>query len=286
MQPLSARRRLVYLLTLVLVFAIALPVTLLYASGFRYKEGTGLVRIGGAFISVPYSGAVVSLNGRVVGESGFLKHDFYIGTLVPNTYTIRVESVGERSWTRTIVVEEQLVTDTQALLIKQQIGLYRLVIATSTSATSSLALATTTRLISAAEDADMRASFLKPPATTTEGAFGELRGEGVFVEHGDTLVRWLNPSEFPPSIFCTRPSACVPVIPIEHAADTTSTDAEFFGGGIVYATAEGGIYFAEADVRPGAIRIPLYLKPGIDFRIVNGRLIVKDESRFYEIQLQ
>jgi len=286
MQPLSARRRLVYLITLILVFAAALPITLLYASGYRYKPGTGVVRIGGAFISVPYSGAEVFLNGHSVGYSGFLKHDFYIGALVPNTYNVSVQSDGMRSWTRTIVVEEQIVTDTHALLIKQNIGVYPLIVATSTSATSSPIVATSTHAISSTEDKDMRAAFAKPEATTTLGAFGELRGEAVFVDHGDTVVRWTNPGEFPPSEFCMHPSLCVQEIPIEHTSALTSTNAEFFIGGVVYTTKEGGVYFSEADVRPGAIQVPLYQKPGADFRIINGQLIVKDGSKLYEIEMQ
>lgn len=286
MQPLSARRRMVYLIILVVVFATALPFTLLYASGYRYKAGVGIVRIGGVFVSVPYSGAVVSLNGRVIGDSGFLNHDFYIGALVPDTYFVRVESAGMRSWTRALVVEEQLVTDTHALLIKQDIGVYRLITATSTAAASSSAIATSTRAIIAAEDKAIKAAFVRQPATTTLGAFGELRGESIFVERGDTFVRWTNTGEFPSSEFCVHPSLCVHEIGIESDPSIKSTNAAFFIGGVVYATAEGGIYFAEADVRPGVIRIPLYEKKGADFRVVNGRLIVKDGSKFYEIQLQ
>ena len=285
MQPLSPRRRLAYLLVLVLVFAAALPITLLYASGYRYKTGTGIVRIGGAFISVPYSGATVYLNGRNVGETGFLKHDFYIGALVPNTYTVRVESPDMRTWNRTIVVEEQLVTDTRALLIKKNVGLIRLQLATTTSATSTPVVSTTTRMLSAAEDKDMKALFLKAPATTTLGAFGELRGESLFVDHGNTYVLWTNNGEFPPSEFCTHPSLCVHEIGIETSSLITSTNAAFFLGGVVYAT-ESGIYFSEADVRPGALHVALYEKKGVDFRIIDGRLIMKDGTKFYEIQLQ
>lgn len=285
MQPLSARRRLIYLLVLILVFVTALPVTILYATGYRYKPGTGLVRIGGIFISVPYSGAKVFLNGKVLGESGFLQHDFYVGTLVPDTYNVSVEEVGMLQWTRSLVVEEQLVTDARALLIKKDIGILRLVVATTTDATSSPLVATTTR-VSPDDDAAIKAAFNKPAATSTVGTLGEFRGEAIFVEKGDTYVRWMNAGEFPPSVFCESPSSCVPRIQIEASPNTKSVNAAFFMGGIVYTTLERGVYFSEADVRPGIIRMPIYEKPGADFRIVLGRLFVKDGSKYYEIELQ
>ena len=53
----------------------------------------------------------------------------------------------------------------------------------------------------------------------------------------------------------------------------------------MYTTAERGVYFSEADVRPGITRTPLYEKSGVDFRIVLGRLFLKDGSKYYEIEL-
>lgn len=277
MQPLSYRRRSVYVLLLGLVFAAIVPGVLLYANGYRWKSGEGLVRTGGLFVTVPYSDATVYVNGKPVGAAGFLRHTFYIDNLVPDAYTIQVERTGYHTWTRIMVVEQQLVTDAQALLVSDTISKQQLLVGTTTATVS-----TTTQTITAAERAAILKVFAAPTPTTTTGALAEVHGQGLFVEGGDTIVRWIDPSAYAPSVYCGRPLFCGTEIAIERGP-LQSTYAAFFDGGVVYTTKEHGVAFAEADVRPTQVRLPIYDVRGADFRIIDGRLIVKDGTKLYEI---
>jgi hypothetical protein len=137
---------------------------------------------------------------------------------------------------------------------------------------------TTTRTILSSELADIREAFSVPAATTTAG----VSGDSLFVEEGNIYDRITQVDALPPSNFCSQPSRCFSEIPVESGKEK-STSAAFFRGGIVYATEEGGVYFAEADIRPSPATTKVYPVAGAGFRIIGDSLIVKDGSLFYEI---
>jgi hypothetical protein len=87
---------------------------------------------GGVYLSVPYQDAEVYINGELMGRSGFLQRSFYTSDLAPSAYIMHVEREGYHSWDRLLVVEEQLVTDSRALLIPETIPITRLLAATTT----------------------------------------------------------------------------------------------------------------------------------------------------------
>ncbi|OGG50837.1 hypothetical protein A2763_00675 [Candidatus Kaiserbacteria bacterium RIFCSPHIGHO2_01_FULL_54_36] len=273
MQPLSKRKRRLYLYGLILVFALCVPFVMFYANGYRFKGEQGFVKTGSVIISVPETNAVVSLNGEEVGASGFLRHSFYIDDLTPGAYAVLVTREGDYPWHRTLIVEQELVTDAEAFLVPQEIEPIRLVVSTST--------ASSTMRVSPATYEMYRLAFA-PTATSTVLNSAMRQGEIVVVEKGNVLVRHTDPSALPPSRYCTRPSVCVQEIPIESGKQQ-AINAAFFGGGVVYATREGGVFLAEADIRPAPVVAPLYSGRNVDFRIVNGHLIIKDGVALYEI---
>ena len=271
MQPLSKNKRRVYLIGFVVLFLLCLPVVLLFANGFRFESGFGFVKTGGIYISVPYADAVVAMNGEDVGTSGILKRGFYIDDLTPGSYVIAVTREGYRPWYRTLSVEQTLVSDARALLIPEEIEAIPL--------TYVAGAASSTRVISLADYNEYLAAFKLPAATTTSG----VSGESLFIEEGDIFVRMADEDTLPTSNFCGRPSYCVSEIPIEQGKQT-AVNAAFFKGGIVYATKEGGISLAEADIRPTAVSVAVYSARGSDFRIIDGKLIVKDGKDLYQIE--
>ena len=95
-------------------------------------------------------------------------------------------------------------------------------------------------------------------------------------------VLWTDAETLPPSRYCLGPSSCSMEIPVESGKQT-AVKAEFFGGGVVYATKEGGVFLKEIDVRPEPLSVQLYPVRGAEFRVVDGRLIVKDGTALYEI---
>ena len=267
MQPLSTRKRRIYLYALVALFFLALPAAIFYAQGYRFDQG-GVRKTGGIFLSVPYVGAEVFVDGEKIGESAFLRRSFYIGELTPDTYRVEVVREEDHPWRRTLVVEEELVTDAAAFLVPIQLDIVEL-----TRGKGSVA---TTTNISRTRLNEFIAAFSREVATTTTSRLGTL-----LLKDGNVSLAWME-DEVPPSMYCEAPSECRPEIPIERGKQEAK-NAAFFRDVVVYATKEGGVYLSEADLRPTALVVPLYSKPGSDFRVIDERLIIKDGERLYEI---
>ena len=280
MQPLSKRRRRVYLYGLVTVFVLCLPVVMFYANGYRFKSGIGFVRTGSIIVSISKSDALLSLNGAEIGTSGFLRHNFYVDNLAPGAYQILVTREGEYPWHRTLIVEPELVTDAQAFLVPLEITSVRLV---DVAKVASSTIATTTKATPHATYESYRKAFLPSGATSTPIlALHKPASEIIAVKGGNVSVLWTDAATLPPSRFCRGPSTCSKEVPVENGKQN-SISAEFFGGGVVYATKEGGVFLEEIDIRPEPLSVQLYPVRGADFRVVGGHLIVKDGSTLYEI---
>ncbi len=263
-----------------LLFCVAVPLIILYADGYRYRSDVGLFQTGGIYGAIAPSGASISMNNLYVGTSGLLKHDFYIGNLSPDVYTVNVTEKDYHPWNRTLVVEQNLVTSAAALLVPETFTMIRLTTSTTTPSVKDTSLF---RIITLAERTAYLQTFSAHASTTQSGAVEEAGGEGLFISNGDVFVRWLNTDTAEPANVCGRPSFCVSEIAIQRGPQTT-TRAAFYGGGVVYRTNEGGIFFAEADVRPTPLRIALYPKAGADFIISQGSLIIKNGQALYELE--
>lgn len=279
MQPLSKLKRRLYLYGLMLVFVLCLPIVMFYANGYRFQSGIGFVRTGSIIISVSESNAAFSLDGVEIGASGFLRHNFYVDNLAPGTYQILVTREGDHPWHRTLIVEPELVTDAQAFLVPVEITSIRLVDSVKVASST---IAATTMATPHATYESYRKAFLPSTATSTPVTPVRTSNEIVLVEKGNVMVRWTDAGVLPPSHFCLEPSLCGTEIPIENGKQN-ATNAEFFGGGVVYTTAEGGVFLQEIDIRPEPLSVQLYPVRGAEFRVVNGRLIVKDGTALYEI---
>lgn len=274
MEPFPAYRRRMYFGIFVALFLVLLPAVILYADGWRFKPGFGLVRTGGIFISAPYDGAIITLNGERIGQSGFLQRDFYIGDLAPAAYSLRVERQGSRAWGRILVVEPQLVTDARAVLLPEEIGVMRLITGGTASSTSLISTTTYNAYLTA---------FMTPIPIASSTVPVDKRGDiGLFIEDGDLIARWMRENN-PPSIFCGSPSLCEREMSIKRIGGP-ATAAYFFSGGVVYRTKEGGIYFTEIDIRPTAVSAQLYAASGADLRLLDDVLVIKSADLLYEVQ--
>lgn len=273
-------KRRLYLYGLVLVFIVCFPLVIFYANGYRFKSGIGFVRTGSIIVTVSGSDAVVSLDGEEIGSSGFLRHNFYVDNLTPASYEVLVTHEGDHPWHRTLEVEQELVTDAQAFLVPLEITSVRLVDASKVASSS---VATTTNAVTHLTYESYRTAFSASNATSTLIlALHTPASEVLALGNGNVYAQWTDTDTPPPSRFCLRPSLCSVQIPIE-VGKQQAINAEFFGGGVVYTTKEGGIFLSEIDIRPEPVMVQLYPVRGADFRVVGGHLIVKDGSTLYEI---
>ena len=282
MKPLSRRTRLIYLALSILAFLCTVPIAVLYASGYRFN-GLSLVETGGVYVSVPLSDAVVLINGKEEGTSNLFTRSFYIDNLAAGNYVVQVSKEGYYPWVKRLSVESRIVTDVAAFLVPQAFTIREIEIRSAQTAS-------TTRSVSKSEYAALSKAFTRF-ATSTEAAADlsatstpadTSAGRNLYLEEGNVLVEWMKDVHSIPSAFCIKPSSCVEKFFIEKGKET-AIRAEFFAGGILYATKESGIFFAENDIRPTPLVVPIYTRPGAQFRIVNGSLIVKDGTTLYDI---
>lgn len=287
MQPLSARARRRYFIFFILCAVISIPVAIFYASGYRFDGSFSLVKTGGIYIAVPLSGTTISLNGDEVGTSSFFNRGFYIDNLAPGSYVIYAIAPEVYPWHKTLIVEPKVVTDARAFLVPEKLVAVELITATST-----LPVSTTTlpiRTITALERANLLSVFVL--ATTTPQTilsvdtttYDDTRGGfGLKASGGTLFVVWTRATSTLPSSFCIRPSSCTHTITIEEGADEIM-HARFFNDGVLYQTKTNGIFFAEIDRRPTTLTVPVYPRRGAEFRIVDGKIIIKDGTDLYEI---
>lgn len=292
MDPLSRRTRTIYLTVFALIFFVTIPIAIFYASGYRLSSlgdfwNFSVVSTGGIYVAVPQSEAVVSINGSEKGRSSLFTRNFYVGNLAPGSYAVHVAREGTYPWYRTLIVEPGIVTDVSALLAPQQIEPLRLIRGVATT-TASTTRATTRAQYDAYLALFALATSTKPKmATSSEGVYGiapddSAAGMELYLEQGEVRLHYARATSTIPSSFCIRPSSCVTDMFIKKGKEKVIS-ARFWGGGVVYATKESGVYLAEEDVRPTPLIIPLYPRPGADFRISNGSLIIKDGTSLYQI---
>ncbi|MEK7509437.1 MAG: hypothetical protein AAB605_01870 [Patescibacteria group bacterium] len=275
MQPFPAYRRRISLVVFMALFAILLPLVIMYADGWRFKSGYGFVKTGGVYVGVPYSDATLYFDGREYGKSGFLQRSFYIDDLAPSAYVVRVDRPGYRSWGRILVVEPQIVTDARVLLIPESFTFRPVTVGGS---------ATTTRAVSRAVYNSYTAAFATSTVASTTVPVDESDDIALFIDaQGDMIARYEGNS-IPPSTFCSSPLYCAREIRIPRQGGPV-LDARFFQGGVVYRTKEGGIYFAEVDIRSTPVGAQLFSAKDADMRVIDGTLILQSGQTLFEVSL-
>lgn len=276
------RRRLVYLVLSVLAFILTVPVAVFYASGYRLEDFS-LIETGGVYVTVSASDATVSINGKEEGVTSLFVRSFYVDRLNEDWYNVQVSREGYYPWVKKLKVEPSIVTDVFAFLIPQTLSIREIQIDTNTMDSAS-----TTRLVSQGEYNSLQKAFTATSTSAvsvrsaTSTPVAVRAGVELYIEKGHLIAKWSKDPLTVPSSFCTEPSSCVQEFFIEKGKETVK-NAHFFLGGIVYSTKESGVFLAENDVRPTHLVVPVYSRPGADFRIINGELIVKDGTDFFEV---
>lgn len=283
MKPLSLNVRRVYAALFFILFVAVLFVASVYASGYRLI-GLSFEQTGGIHVSVPISGADVTVDGKLVGTSGFLSRSFFIDNLKGKNYTVAAVAPEFYPWEKTVIVEPSIVSDISAFMVPKNLGLVAVV------ATSSPDSATTTRAVSPAEYALLLSLFEeKAAATTTATSTAALAPNHlsdsaveVILRDGNVFVRWKRELGRAPHSFCVTPRACAVEVTVENT-EANATRAELFRDGVVYGTTNAGVFFAEVDIKPPQLVVPLYDSPGAEFRIYQGEIVIKNDANLFVI---
>ncbi len=283
MKPLSLRRRRMYLFVFGLVFFVSIPLLILYATGYRLGDALNLIRTGGLHISVPYSGAQVSIGDTITKETSVFQKNIFVQNLRPGSYEVKVEKEGLQSWTKRLVVFPQRVTEGYAFLLPQAIEPVSipefLVEGTSTStskklekknpeyATALSLFATTTKVATSSE-------FVK-----TRRKLSVVNVEGVL------HATWKGDIDSVPHYFCQNES-CNEEIILETKTKVKTFD--FFPGrdDLLVVALSQGVYAIEIDNRSTQNIQTIHEASGSDFRIRNDEIIILEkDKKLFKISL-
>ncbi|MDP3727283.1 MAG: PEGA domain-containing protein [bacterium] len=112
----STRRKIFY--GMVLLFALIVPLALLYSRGYVPDfNRRGFVATGGIFVKTAQPGARVFIDGEFSKETSFILHGALITNLLPKRYTVRVEKAGYQSWSKAVRVTDEEVLEFRNVLL-------------------------------------------------------------------------------------------------------------------------------------------------------------------------
>ena len=282
MEPLSKRRRLLYLFSFILIFFALIPVVVLYSDGYHLGKGFMLEKTGGIYISARESGVSIYLDNILQKDTNTFSRGAYISDLSIGTYMIKATKDGRYEWTKTVKVFPQKVTEGYPFLIPQMIA------TSSVSATSTL-YKNISQLFASSTHPTV---FLKTATSSTSTSLSAIAKKNIdLVKEGNGVyaVWYANMSEIP-FYFCGQDfddSSCKAKLQIVNQSGIKSFD--FYPGRldvIIFSNTEG-VFVTELDARNPQNTKPLMIGANLDFRVQNGQdVYVRNAKKaIYKLEL-
>lgn len=284
------RKRRLYFLFLLAVFIVAIPVLMLYGSGYRLDDQFRLVKTGGIYISAPGSGAEIYVNNKIEKTTNLIQRDLFEQNLNPGTYFVFVYKDGYWPWSKELKVHEQLVAEAHPFLVRREPKLEEI--------PKNLPPENPGRAVSPnPEYKDVAALFsgrLLPATSTltskTASATSTVTvGDVKLIRKGSTIyAEWLgNPDRAPYYLCDENKSHCLDSIPVFTSTSKIKT-FDFYPGrnDVVILARKNGLYAVEADLRRVQNFFLVYAGSDPDFRVgSDGKVYLKDGPVFYAIEL-
>lgn len=112
----TGKQQLTYIVGFFAIFVIAIPLLILYSSGYRLDGNFRVVKTGGIYLENTEYEVTVRINGKRV-KTGRFEKNVLIRNLSPKTYLVSVEKDGYRPWKKNVKVEGRKVEICYPLLI-------------------------------------------------------------------------------------------------------------------------------------------------------------------------
>lgn len=304
MQPLSRKKRWAFLLGLTCVFLIVIPIIIFYAIGYRFNNFFELIRTGGVFLSGDRSGLQVFVDGKFEKKTGFFQRSFLIPSLKPGLHELVVRKDGFLSWTKTVEVFEEKVTEVRPFVVPEKVVVENLfqyilpdgsyVVATTTAdlkliknkvfnpeyvLANELFTATSTKIINSV--------FYQSKFSTSTKDNLLIKGkQAIWREDNFIHVEWLGDKNDAPYYFCLNEICGIDIL-IPTISKVTHFD--FYPGreDLILFSLNDGIYLSEIDNRNSSQNImPILKDEDIDFRVSgNGVIYVKKGEILSKLEL-
>ncbi|MFA6340717.1 MAG: PEGA domain-containing protein [Candidatus Paceibacterota bacterium] len=289
------RRKIKFIVFLV-IFVVVSPIIVLYANGDIFTSGFSLLKTGGIYVNTAPIGSQVFLNSKLVDETSFFNRDILIKNLRVGTYNVSVKKDGYNTWTKTIRVQNNIVSDANVFMLTKQSELREITSyiliknGTSTMMTKkknqeyadiSAIFASTTRKakIVSTTTIDLKSNFGTKNAPIMDGKLG------LWNEEGDIFIGWFGREDGEPKYFCDG-SGCKTKL-LVYSFGSSPTRIDFLPGyenAIVFAFG-GDIFAVQIEENPKKFAQLIYHGNSPDFRVSDGSLYIKDRSYVAEVIL-
>lgn len=274
MEPLSRKKRISYLVLLIVIFIVLVPITLLYSSGYRLGEGFKLVKTGGVYIGLNESKANLFLDGKLTKDVGILKDGFFVQDLTPRVYHVVVKKEGYRSWEKVLEVLPQHVSETSAFILPNSIP-YTEILSSSSAYTDALKIFATTTVTQI-----MPSEYPKIIATSTRTQKIEnmkRKGDIVLWEEGGSIhARWVNTNSNAPSYFCNN-NVCDREI-IINKRPVQFFDFHPLSNELLLFVIDNVVIMTEIDPRIPRNEQTLFEAEGVEIRTLGDSILVKEPT--------
>ena len=133
----KSKRRIIFYLS-VLIFLIITPAVILYSLGYYYNlKNQTLIKTGGIFLkSSNASGYQIFLNNNFAKETSFITSGALLGNLDEKEYAVEIKKDGFLSWSKTVKVEKEIVTEIRNILLLPDIAQNKLPASYGTTTTN------------------------------------------------------------------------------------------------------------------------------------------------------
>ncbi len=285
------RKRRYYFLFFLVIFLLAIPVLMLYTSGYRLDDKFSLVKTGGIYISSPGIGAEIYINNRLSKTTNIIQRDFFEQNLTPGNYFVFVYKDGYWPWSKELKVREQIVADAHPFLVPREPKLEE-ILATILSPGKSIVegeknpLYENVLLLFSSKPIPPSAELYTNSASATSTiTYNKIQ----LIREKDTIfAKWLGDIDKAPSYFCDEyKRECAEKITV-FTSSTKIKTFDFYPDrdDVIILSRKNGIYAIEADTRKIQNFNLVYAGSDPDFRIgSDGILYVKDGKTIYKTTL-
>ncbi|MFA5935098.1 MAG: PEGA domain-containing protein [Candidatus Paceibacterota bacterium] len=281
-----------------LLFIIIAPLLVLYANGDIFGTGWSLSKTGGIYINSAPINSEIYIDSKLRSSTSFFERDLLIKNLKPDLYNIMVKKEGYNSWSKKIIVLDNLVSDANVFMLPIKID-YRDIpkenFIDSKRGTTTIKIKQPNEeykyvLSFFSEEVSLKAkkiassSFSNKNLGTEE--FPIMNGKiGLWRDKTKVFVSWYGKAESAPKYFCNK-GICVKTIQVfDFKTEPTKIDfLPSYDGVIIFASIDEVFAMQVEDNELKEVQ-PIYKGKKPDFRLINGIIYVKDGDIINEVLL-
>ncbi len=308
-KPLSVKSRNIFFYLSIVIFLVAVPVLVLYTTGYRFGEGI-ISRTGGISVYLSPSGSSLYINGKFNDTLGFLSRSFFVQDLKVGSYSIEVKKEGYYSWKKNIVVYPKIVTENYSFLSPEKFILKEITQFSKSKETSGTTTKDTTKsATSTTEYLEVASLFEKKNLTKAEEKKELLTIQNthekfnlnktddilisgksaVYLKDNTISASWIGNVLDAPYFFHTSTSTVATTTSI-FRSDEKIFNIEFYPErtDVVLLEMPSGVFALQLNMNSKKEDLrPVFIEPQAKVRIAsNGEYFIKNkEGQFYRLEL-